>query len=53
MGTVTHHGWRTSSDEIPQPTSIVMGKNLRSNSGKPSKPPKREQPAPKRKPEEE
>jgi hypothetical protein len=29
MGTVKHHGWSTSEDEIPQPTSIVMGKNLR------------------------
>jgi hypothetical protein len=29
MGTVTHHGWRKPSDEIPQPTSIIMGRNLR------------------------
>jgi hypothetical protein len=29
MGTVTHHGWSTSEDEIAQPTSIIMGKNLR------------------------
>jgi hypothetical protein len=29
MGTVTHHGWRTSSDEIPQPTGVIMGRNLR------------------------
>jgi len=29
MGKVTHHGWYTSSDEIPQPISIVMGQNLR------------------------
>ena len=29
MGTVTHHGWRTSLDEIPQPVGIVMGRNLR------------------------
>ena len=30
MGTVAHHGWSTSEDEIPQPTSIIMGKNLTS-----------------------
>jgi hypothetical protein len=29
MGTVTHRGWYTSEDEIPQPTSIIMGGNLR------------------------
>jgi hypothetical protein len=29
MGKFTYHGWPTSSDEIPQPTSIVMGRNLR------------------------
>jgi hypothetical protein len=28
MGTVTHHGWSTSEDEIAQPTSIIMSKNL-------------------------
>jgi hypothetical protein len=38
MGTVTHKGWYTSSDEIPQPTSILIGRNLRSNSETPSKP---------------
>jgi hypothetical protein len=27
MGTVTHKGWSTSADEIPQPTSIIMGRN--------------------------
>jgi hypothetical protein len=24
-----HHGWSTSEDEIPQPTSIITGQNLR------------------------
>jgi hypothetical protein len=37
VGTITHHGWSTSSDEIPQPISIVTGQNLRQNSEKPSK----------------
>ena len=37
MGKVTHKGWSTSSDEIPQPISIVTGQNLRQNSQKPSK----------------
>jgi hypothetical protein len=31
MGTVTHHGWSTSEDEIPQLTSIVTGENLRAS----------------------
>jgi hypothetical protein len=26
---VTHEGWYSSSDEIPQPISVVMGANLR------------------------
>ena len=30
-GTHTHKGWYTSDDEIPQRTSITMGKNLRQN----------------------
>ena len=29
MGTVKHHGWSKPGDDIPQPTSIIMGKNLR------------------------
>jgi hypothetical protein len=29
MGTVTHHGWSKPGDDIPQPVSIVMGRNLR------------------------
>jgi hypothetical protein len=29
MGKFTRHCWRTSSEEIPQPTGIVMGRNLR------------------------
>ena len=32
MGKVTFHGSSRSYDEIPQPTSILMGANLRSNS---------------------
>jgi hypothetical protein len=31
MGAVTHHGWSKPGDEIPQPTSIITGKNLRKN----------------------
>jgi hypothetical protein len=38
MGNLTIKGWYTSSDEIPQPTSIVTGKNLR----KPEPPTERE-----------
>jgi hypothetical protein len=30
-------GWSTSSDEIPEPISIVTGQNLRQNSEKYSK----------------
>jgi hypothetical protein len=29
MGTVTHKGWYKPGDDIPQPTSIIMGRNLR------------------------
>jgi len=29
MGNLTIKGWSTSSDEIPQPTSIILGRNLR------------------------
>jgi hypothetical protein len=29
MGKHIHEGWYTSSDEIPQPTSIIRGRNLR------------------------
>ena len=32
MGKLTIKGWSTSLDEIPQATSIIMGKNLRQNS---------------------
>ena len=38
MGKVTHLGWATSSDDIPQPVGIVMGRNLRSNSEDAPKP---------------
>ena len=37
MGKVTDHGWSTSSDEIPQPASILLGANLRKNSNEASK----------------
>lgn len=37
MGKVTYLGLLTSSDEIPQPTSILLGKNLRKNSDEASK----------------
>jgi len=40
MGKVTHHGWSRPDDEIPQPTSILLGRNLRVNSEQPSKQPK-------------
>ena len=43
MGKVTYHGFYSSSDEIPEPTSILMGRNLRKNSEGPSKPPKASQ----------
>jgi hypothetical protein len=42
MGTVTHHGWLKPGDEIPQPTGIVMGRNLR----KPEPAPERERAEP-------
>jgi hypothetical protein len=29
MGNLTIKGWSTSSHEIPQPTGILMGRNLR------------------------
>jgi hypothetical protein len=35
MGKVINHGWASSSDEIPQPISVVMGRNLRKNSERP------------------
>jgi hypothetical protein len=43
MGKVTHHGWSKPSDEIPQPTSILLGSNLRKNSEQASKPRKQDQ----------
>jgi hypothetical protein len=43
MGKVTHHGWYSSSDEIPEPTSILLGSNLRKNSDQASKPQKQDQ----------
>ena len=35
MGKVTHHGWSTSSDEIPEPTSILMGRYVEIDDGDP------------------
>ncbi len=43
MGKVTHHGWYSSSDEIPEPTSILLGKNLRKNYDQASKKQKQDQ----------
>jgi hypothetical protein len=40
MGKLIIKGWSKPSDEIPQPTSIIMGANLRKNSEKLSKPKK-------------
>jgi hypothetical protein len=46
MGKVTHRGWYSSSDQIPQPISILMGNNLRKDSDeelkKPKEPPKQD-----------
>jgi hypothetical protein len=50
MGKVTNHGWVNSSDEIPQPTSILLGRNLRKNpneiSKKETEEPKEKEPPP-------
>ena len=43
MGKVTWHGWSSSSAEIPQPTSILYGANLKKSSKESSNQP----PAPK------
>jgi len=32
MGKLINHGWSTSSDDIPQPISVIFGRNLRKNS---------------------
>ena len=40
----TYRGSVRSLDEIPQPISILMGRNLRKSSDEPSKPPKKEPP---------
>ena len=37
MGKVTYLGSSTSSDEIPQPISILLGRNLRRNFDEASK----------------
>jgi len=37
MGKVIHLGWSTSSDEIPEPISVLMGANLRKNFDETSK----------------
>jgi hypothetical protein len=44
MGTVTHLGWSTSEDDIPQPTSIIMGRNLRTPAPEAPQPPVPEDP---------
>ena len=44
MGKVTYLGSRTSSDDIAQPISIVLGRNLRSNSDEDAK--KKQKPKP-------
>jgi hypothetical protein len=38
----TYKGLSKSSDEIPQPISVVLGSNLRQGSKPPSKSPKQE-----------
>jgi hypothetical protein len=43
MAKVINKGWYSSSDEIPQPISVVLGKNLRQNSKPQSPPPKDEE----------
>ncbi|WP_298258735.1 hypothetical protein [Bradyrhizobium sp.] len=30
-GTLKHHVWEKPGDEIPQPTSVIMGKNDKSS----------------------
>jgi hypothetical protein len=47
MGKVTDNGWSKPSDQIAQPSSIIMGPHLRQNSDETLKP---KQPAPKPKP---
>ena len=47
MGKVTWHGWSSSSAEIPQPTSILYGANLKKSSKESSKEPKVQQEKPK------
>jgi len=42
MGKLTNLGWSNSSDEIPQPISVVYGRNLRTNSEQASKKQKKE-----------
>lgn len=51
MGKVTHHGWGNSLADIPQPTSVVMGRNLRRSSDETSK--KRKQPTQKSEPKKQ
>jgi hypothetical protein len=36
MGKVTHHGWYKPGDDIPQPTGIIMGRNLRKSKPAPA-----------------
>ena len=37
MGKATYHGYENLPDEIPQPISVLLGKNLRKNSEEASK----------------
>ena len=52
MGKHTQLGWSKSSDEIPQPISILMGANLRKNSEEDiaKQKPERQKPKPKKPP---
>ncbi len=43
MGKLIDLGWYSSSDAIPEPTSILLGKNLRQNSDQASKKQKQDQ----------
>jgi hypothetical protein len=43
MAKVINKGWSKPGDEIPQPISVVLGKNLRQNSKPQSPPPKDEE----------
>ena len=42
MGKTTLRGWRKSQADIPSPTAIVFGRNLRPSTNEKSEPPKSE-----------